>query len=392
MREDAAREWKPILADGKGLSVRKGQIRNVNSREIFKDSTLVAQFLRDNIDIPIFKNIVPEDIDDVTGKYKAYLGIEFEADTVKRIRLEDGERDRDLFLVSLIEHKSTVDYNVAMQLLRYMVCIWTEYAKEAEAHSPGCTERKEFHFPPILPIVYYEGSGQWTAGMRLQDRIWLSETLGPYMPDFSYFLVRIHDYSNEELLDRADEMSLLMMINKVQTAEDLSRLFQSEREKINRVLSGAPGHIVEIIAETIWSLCIKMNMPETEAAVYVKKVKERNMGYLFENMEKIDIQAERKRTADARREREKAEKERDQAEKERDQAEKERDQAEEKLEQAKMQMQQNLESERERSIRTMVELALQFGISQEEILRKIVHQYELAAEKAEEYWHRYAEK
>ena len=57
-----------------------------------------------------------------------------------------------------------------------------------------------------------------------------------------------------------------------------------------------------------------------------------------------------------------------------------------------MQMQQNLESERERSIRTMVELALQFGISQEEILRKIVHQYELAAEKAEEYWHRYAEK
>ena len=35
------------------------------------------------------------------------------------------ERDNKLlFLVSLIDHKSLVDYDVSMQLPRYMMCIW----------------------------------------------------------------------------------------------------------------------------------------------------------------------------------------------------------------------------------------------------------------------------
>ena len=32
-------------------------------------------------------------------------------------------------MISLIDHKSDVDYNVAMQLLKYMACIWAEYEK-----------------------------------------------------------------------------------------------------------------------------------------------------------------------------------------------------------------------------------------------------------------------
>ena len=35
-------------------------------------------------------------------------------------------------MIALIEHKSTVDYNVTMQLLRYMVYIWEDYEKEQE--------------------------------------------------------------------------------------------------------------------------------------------------------------------------------------------------------------------------------------------------------------------
>lgn len=48
--------------------------------------------------------------------------------------------------------------------------------------------------------------------------------------------------------------------------------------------------IREIIASTIWSLCMKMNLPGEEAIKYVNKIKGK-MGYLFENMEKVDIQA-----------------------------------------------------------------------------------------------------
>ncbi len=42
---------------------------------------------------------------------------------------------------------------------------------------------------------------------------------------------------------------------------------------------------------------MKMNVPQNEASQYVRKVREREMGYWFENMEKMDIQLERRNTA-----------------------------------------------------------------------------------------------
>lgn len=87
-------------------------VRDINSKRIFDNATLYAQFLRNNVDLPFLKNVRPEDIEDVSERYQPYLGVEFEADTVKKIWLRDGEGNSvgiPLFLVSLTEHKSRVD-------------------------------------------------------------------------------------------------------------------------------------------------------------------------------------------------------------------------------------------------------------------------------------------
>lgn len=273
--------------------------RDVNGKVIFQDPILCSQFLRDYSDIPILKNVKPEDIQDCTERFQTILGTEFEADTVKQVNLQNGTEEDCLFLISLIEHKSHVDYNVIMQLLKYMICIWTEYAKEMERKKPGSSRNKNFRYPPILPIVYYEGAGTWTADLYLKDRIFMNEIFGEYIPDFSYRLVRIHDYSNDELLSREDEMSLVMMINKVQTETDFKEFLDSQNTKINQIVQKAPERVLQIIADTIWTLCMKMNVPAEEAKQCVKKVRVRQMGYLFENMEKMDIQAERRKTKEA---------------------------------------------------------------------------------------------
>ena len=54
--------------------------------------------------------------------------------------------------------------------------------------------------------------------------------------------------------------------------------------------------------ETIWNLMMKMNMPTEDAQDCMRELGERSMGNWFENMDKIDIQAERKNTAEARKE------------------------------------------------------------------------------------------
>ena len=66
------------------------RIRDVSSKAVFSNAILCAQFLRDNVNVPVLKNITPDDIEDVSERYRPYLGVEFEPDTVKRIRVHGG--------------------------------------------------------------------------------------------------------------------------------------------------------------------------------------------------------------------------------------------------------------------------------------------------------------
>lgn len=89
------------------------QICHVCTR--FWTTSFTSQFLRNYIDIPLLKNVKAEDIEDVTERYVPMFTEERNSDTVKRIKLAGNNT---LFFVSLIEHKTKVDYNVCMQLSR----------------------------------------------------------------------------------------------------------------------------------------------------------------------------------------------------------------------------------------------------------------------------------
>ena len=134
--------------------INNRQLKDNTSKLIFGDAILCVQFMRDFLDIPILKNIRPENIEDVSQRYVPLFTSEREADTVKRVWLSDTE---SVFFITLIDHKTQVDYNVIMQLFRYMCCIWEDYEKEVFKKNGLKSSAKDFKYPPILPIVYYEG-------------------------------------------------------------------------------------------------------------------------------------------------------------------------------------------------------------------------------------------
>ena len=105
-------------------------IRDVNSHEIFRNNTLISQLLKDYSGVSLFSDIKPEDIEDQTERFRLILGIEVEADTIKKVHIRIEEQEQDVFVIALIEHKSYIDYDIMMQLLTYMVMIWKDYARE----------------------------------------------------------------------------------------------------------------------------------------------------------------------------------------------------------------------------------------------------------------------
>ena len=76
-----------------------------------------------------------------------------------------------------------MDYNVAMQILRYMVYIWEDYEKQQERRIPGVSKLAGFKYPPVFPIVYYNGEGNWTVDASFISRIALSNIFSPHVPE-----------------------------------------------------------------------------------------------------------------------------------------------------------------------------------------------------------------
>ena len=88
--------------------ISNSQMKDTSGKLIFSDPILCAQFLWGYVDIPLLKDVQPEDIEDVTGRYLHMFTEERNSDSVSRVRTKINETP--FFIVSLIEYKSNVDY------------------------------------------------------------------------------------------------------------------------------------------------------------------------------------------------------------------------------------------------------------------------------------------
>lgn len=157
------------------------------------------------------------------------------------------------------------------------------------------SKTKGFRYPPVLPIIYYEGAEEWTAAQELKERVFLSDALTEYIPNFKCVLVKLRDYSNSELMEHEDELSVVMMINKLQKAADFKQLgSEIGPEYLKSVTAQSPEYLLNIISMVIRILLLKIKVPDEEVEAFVEQVKERRMGELFANFEEYDVQETRR--------------------------------------------------------------------------------------------------
>ena len=353
--------------------------RDSSSKLIFSDPILCTQFFRDYVDIPMLKNIQPEDIEDVTHRFVHMFTEERDSDSVKKIHVKTNETP--FYLISLIEHKSDVDYNVVMQVFRYMSFIWEDYEKEMEQKQKGITKRKNFKYPPILPIVFYDGTDNWTAATKLHDRILFSDVFGKYIPDYQCILVQLKDYSNEELMKKRDELSIIMMVDRLKNAADFVKLREEvDANYLTEMTSDSPEYLLKLMQQIIEVFLEKLNIPSEEVDIFTEQIKERKMGELFAHFEGWDVHAIRKEA------REEAMKE------EREEAQREIREAKEKMKtQLKEEMKTQLKEEvKEKSIAEVIRVMKKLNVSKDVAKEQLVEEYAMseneAQEKIEKYW------
>ena len=270
--------------------VQNSHTKDNAAKIVFGDPVLCAQFLKGYTDIPLFKEIKPEDIENVSSHFLPLFQESRDSDTVNKIRIGDFE----IYLIALIEHQSENDFDMSFRILRYIVFIWTDYAAQQEKLHKGITKPKAFLYPPILPIVYYEGTSTWSAPLNFKDRVFLSDVFGDYIPSFHYLVVPLNKYSKQDLIEKNDELSLIFLINQLQNSSEFHALKDIPKEYTEHLTENTPDYLLKIIGKVIAVLLHKLNIPDEEVYEVTDQITRRKFSMMFDNFQAYDVQETRR--------------------------------------------------------------------------------------------------
>jgi hypothetical protein len=259
---------------------------------VFGDHTLFAQFLRDFIPIDLFSNVQPEDIEDIDPRYLPTDRENRDSDTVKRINLTGYP---PIFVIAITEHESKVNYRSPFKMLLYITLALEAYEKQCDkqwkaAHpkskAKGVSHTKDFKYVPVLPIVFHDGPGAWTAERNFLNKTELSALFEKYIPSFEYIVVTLNDVTREQLLTLRDPLSLVLLADKVKGPEELALLTQLPEEYLTELEKNFPSHLKRLVANVVEGLLRHEGIDNAAIGEITNQIEKRRSTDMFDDIEK----------------------------------------------------------------------------------------------------------
>jgi hypothetical protein len=271
--------------------------KDISFKLIFDSNELFVEFLRDFVPVDLLKNVSADDIEDVTTNYPSLEHNEKSSDTVKKINLKRAVSADvpPLFVIALLEHQSTVNFRMPFKLLFYMTSIWASYEKEVEENGLISTA-KNFKYPPILPLVFYDGGDKWTALTNFVDKVELSDMFSKYIPKFEYELIDLNRYNKDDLLEFGDMLSLVLLVDKVRKPQDMEVLSSLPKDYIKNLTLNIPESLKTLLSDVIRALLQKINVPKEEIEIVTETISQRRSNTMFDwsGLDGYDVQETRR--------------------------------------------------------------------------------------------------
>jgi predicted transposase/invertase (TIGR01784 family) len=269
-------------------------------KRIFGDHRLFADFLKDFIHIGILENVKPEDIEDLTERFLPLFQENRDADTVKRVRLRGSA---PLFVIAILEHESKVNHRSCFKMLQYACLVLDAWEKDAEKEKPGSSLLKGFRYPPVLPMILYDGKGPWTAQRNFLERTNLNTVFEKYIPKFEYELINLNDYNEKEIMRFGGALSFLLLVDKLRRGAGKSALNQLPPDYVERLRLQIPEDMNKLLSDVTLSLLDKGGFGRREAeeaAAISEKGEQKEYGGMYEAVIESIIEEREEARADGR--------------------------------------------------------------------------------------------
>ena len=115
----------------------------------------------------------------------------------------------EVIIYILIEHQSTVDPSMELRLLSYMTQIWME---ERRSWIEQKLSKSEWRLTPIVPVVFYTGTGAWKSPFSLTALMDLPEVLKRFVPSFDTLFLDVKATTTDELTQTGHALGWLLAV------------------------------------------------------------------------------------------------------------------------------------------------------------------------------------
>ena len=183
----------------------------------------ISKLLKRYINIEVSE----EDLEEYKNSYITKNYKERESDIVYK------QKGKEVFF--LIEHQSSIDYNMPFRILEYSVEIIRQEIKNNK-------KTKELKYPQIVPIVIYTGNKKWDVKENLS--LMQEEIEGDSAELFKYNLIDINKYTKEELLEENTMFSKIAVLEKSKTSQEMLEALKEivkqtkdEKEELYRIIN-----------------------------------------------------------------------------------------------------------------------------------------------------------
>ena len=104
----------------------------------------------------------------------------------------------------------------------------------------------------------------------------------------------IASYTNGELIEKKDELSLIMLINKLRNSGDFKTLKEIPAEYFEELSEKTPQYLLELIGKIIAVFLYRLNVPRREVEQFTDQIKGGEFQMLFDSFEAYDVQKTRR--------------------------------------------------------------------------------------------------
>jgi predicted transposase/invertase (TIGR01784 family) len=178
---------------------------------------------------------------------KSFISLDYigsEADIVYRCKI----LGKEVYFYVLLELQSSVDFQMPWRLLQYMMEVWRSVMKDVPA---GEMRLKNFRLPPIIPVVLYNGKGEWTAERKFMAYQTETGLFDKGLVDFEYYLVDITRMHEEDLMGLEGLLPIAINLEHVKDVEMLMHVLHRNMKAIQALNDAETAQLSNYIVKIL---------------------------------------------------------------------------------------------------------------------------------------------